>query len=85
MMILDLGRVTARVVNRRAKLVVQIDKARNTCLAELPEVLKLRKEAKTGKDKLMRFAEIEKIARIFKICLIHSLEHQGARVYTYKQ
>ena len=23
--------------------------------------------------------------RIFKICLIHSLEHQGARVYTYKQ
>ena len=23
--------------------------------------------------------------RIFKICLIHSLEHRGARVYTYKQ
>ena len=49
--------------DERARLVVKVDEKKKICLAELPEVLKARKAARKGKDKLMRWAEVDGLTR----------------------
>ena len=44
---------------KRAMLVVKMEDAKSRCLKELPEVTRLRKESRSGKDKLMRWGEID--------------------------
>ena len=49
---------------KRARLIYKLGEYRDECLKELPEVLKLRKESRKGRDKLMRWAEIDLNTRI---------------------
>ena len=50
-------------VEERAKLVIKVGEMKERCLVELPGVLEARKMAKKGKDKLMRWAEVDGLTR----------------------